>query len=178
MGIYSLPGVTNQTGMRPVTGTDGSRALGRQVTQWEPARYTGSGQSHPREVTHVQKTVIVGQGLIGWGWTDSRQRLVKQADRQEKSSEQADGQPDRHTDTQTDRQTARPKAVSRTQGEAGRHLNPEPISHSAERASRSSTGSGCHLCPSACAGLGGRGGCGESSPPAPPTEQLAPPQRQ
>lgn len=128
MGFHSLPRVTNQTGMRPVTGTDGSRALG---TLREPARYTGNGQSHPREVTHRQKMVIVGQGLNGWRWTDSRQGLVRQADRSQVNRQVAS-----QADTQTHRQTGRQqdrKAVSRTQGEAGRHLNPKLISHSAER---------------------------------------------
>lgn len=132
MGIHSLLRVTNQTGMRPVTGTDGSRALGRQVTQREPARYTGNGQSHPREVTHGQKMVIVEQGLIGWGWTDSRQGLVRQADRRNQVNRQVASQADAQTRRQTGRQQDR-KAVSRTQGEAVRHSNPKPISHSAER---------------------------------------------
>lgn len=51
--------------------------------------------------------VIVGQGVISWGWTDSRHGLVREVDGQEKSMNRTGGQPGRHTDRQTDRQAGR-----------------------------------------------------------------------
>lgn len=62
--------------------------------------------------------------LTGWGRTDSRQGLVRQADRQ-KSSEQAGGQPGRHTDTQTDRQTARQEGCQSHSGRSRQTFEPQ-----------------------------------------------------
>lgn len=51
--------------------------------------------------------VIVGQGVISWGWTDSRHGLVREVDRQEKSMNRTGGQPGRHTDRQAGRLSVR-----------------------------------------------------------------------
>lgn len=112
--FQSLPCVTTQTGVGPVTRTDGSWARGRQGTHRSQLGATGNGQSHLREVTQGEKMVIVGQGVISWGWTDSRHGLGREVDRQEKSMNRTGGQPGRHTDRQTGRQRGR-QAVSQTQ---------------------------------------------------------------
>lgn len=58
----------------------------------------------PREVTQRQKTVTVGRGVIRWGWTDRRLRLVRQVARQGKSMNR---QVASQADTQRDRQAGR-----------------------------------------------------------------------
>lgn len=56
----------------------------RQDTPWPPGRWKlGSGQSHPREVIHRQKRVILGQGLISCTRMDRQQARASQADRRQ-----------------------------------------------------------------------------------------------
>ena len=131
VGSCNLPQVTYQTAqdLSPRRRAAGLRAGG-------PRRGKGNHQSRPKEVTHGQKTEVVGQGPISCtrdgptaakGWPSSQTGEVKQ--RGSWPPRQTDRLPGRRAGRQTDSRVA----VSHAQGEAGRQSDPELFGHSAER---------------------------------------------
>ena len=109
---------------------------------------------------------------------DRQQASAGQAGRQTGEVKQTGMRPAKHTET--DRQAGR-QVINYTQGEAGRHPNLSPSVPRQRATSGLSEAVAATPGPECVQGGeegGGRGGCGESSPAAPPTEQLAPPQRE